>query len=152
MRFEFLHPKLDEGLEEAVGRLEASTRVRIISHSDGDGVFAAATAVSGLTRYIPADFVPERPKKLRLFVRTLTASVCGACPHPIQNPQVHSIIRPPAATIFESAPLSAIIRKTCFEPGATTKLTSGWTVFPSRTCATISRSLYEEFVQLPIQT
>ncbi|HDJ27311.1 MAG TPA: DHH family phosphoesterase [Aciduliprofundum sp.] len=46
MKFEFLHPRLDEGLEEAVGRLEASSRVRIISHSDGDGVFAAATAVS----------------------------------------------------------------------------------------------------------
>ncbi len=46
MKFEFLHPHLDEALEEAVGRLEASSRVRILSHSDGDGVFAAATAVS----------------------------------------------------------------------------------------------------------
>ena len=41
---------------------------------------------------------------------------------------------------------------TCFEPGAMTKLSLGCAFFPFRIFATVIRSLYDEFVQLPRHT
>ena len=62
-------------------------------------VRAAATADSGLARKTFALLVPDRPSKFRLLVRIDTASVLGAWPAPMQNPQVDSRTRAPAETI-----------------------------------------------------
>ena len=50
------------------------------------------------------------------------------------------------------APFSPNIRKTCFEPGATAKLTFRGNFFPLTILATVIKSLKEEFVQLPTHT
>src|SRR5574341_439162 len=115
-------------------------------------VSAAATADSGLARYTFALLVPERPSKFRLLVRMDTASVLGAWPAPMQNPQVASRILAPEEMMSASAPFFAIISSTWREPGAMPKLTSGNTRLPLSIDATIMRSRYEEFVHEPTIT
>ena len=85
-------------------------------------------------------------------MRTDTALVCGACPMPMQGPHALSSIRAPEAIRSARAPFRAIILKTCLDPGAMTRLTSGWTVLPFKILVTVMRSLKEEFVQLPMAT
>ena len=88
-------------------------------------VRAAATAVSGDTRYTLASAVPLRPSKLRLKVRRLTPPELGEKPIPIQGPQAHSSSRAPETRISDSAPQSASMVRTCREPGDTDILTEG---------------------------
>ena len=76
----------------------------------------------------------------------------GDCPIPIQGPQALSSILAPASIIIAKAPLFASIFKTCFEPGAIARETSGLTVLPFRICATFIISRSDEFVHEPIQT
>ena len=45
-----------------------------------------------------------------------------------------------------------IFSKTCFEPGAITKLTFGCAFLFFNIFDTVIKSLYDEFVQLPKQT
>ncbi len=88
---------------------------------------AEAAVVSALARYNLADFVPDRPSKLRLLVRRDTAFVAGACPIPTQGPHAHSRILAPASTRLVSIPSLAVISNTWREPGATTRLVLGAT-------------------------
>src|SRR5699024_1337582 len=67
-------------------------------------VSAAATAVSGETRYTWPSAVPERPSKLRLKVLSDTPPELGEKPMPMQGPQAHSRSLAPLARISESAP------------------------------------------------
>ena len=115
-------------------------------------VKAAATAVSGDTRYTCPSAVPERPSKLRLKVRRETPPEFGEKPMPMQGPQAHSSTLAPLAMMSVSAPQSASISNTCLEPGDTERLTSGRMVLPLRSAATFSISYNEEFVQEPMQT
>ena len=101
---------------------------------------------------MPALLVPDRPSKLRLLVRTDTASVLGACPAPMQNPQVDSRTLAPLAMMSARPPFRAIISSTWRDPGAMPKLTSGWTFFPFSRDATIIRSRNDELVQEPTIT
>ena len=93
-------------------------------------VKADTAAVSGLTKYTPASAVPERPRKLRLKVRSEIPFEFGDCPIPMQGPQAHSKMRAPALIKSASAPFCASILNTCLEPGAIERLTSGCTVLP----------------------
>ena len=113
---------------------------------------AHAAAVSGLTRYTCALFVPLRPSKLRFEVRTLTASVWGAWAAPMQNPQAASSSRAPAASRSNTASVRAIVSSTCRDPGATTRLTSGRACRPFSIAATVMRSRQLEFVHEPMHT
>jgi hypothetical protein len=87
-----------------------------------------------------------------LNVLSDTALVAGAWPIPIQGPHAASSILAPAATISARAPFAASMLRTCFEPGAITRLTPGLTLLPLRMRATFIISTYDELVQLPIQT
>ena len=58
----------------------------------------------------------------------------------------------PAAIISESAPQSASIVRTCFDPGDTERLTLSAIFFPLSIAATRSISRSEELVQDPMQT
>src|SRR3990170_4679629 len=115
---------------------------------------AAATATSGLHRYTFASFVPLLPSKFLLNVRRDTPPEEGDWPLPMQGPHVFSRILMPASTRLASPFLWAIMSRTCLLPGDTVTLTSGWTLYPPflKTSETTMRSLYEEFVQLPMQT
>ena len=93
-------------------------------------VRAAATAVSGDTRYTLASAVPLRPSKLRLKVRRLTPPELGEKPMPMQGPQAHSSSRAPEARMSDRAPQLASMVRTCREPGDTNILTEGDTVLP----------------------
>ena len=115
-------------------------------------VSAAATAVSGETRYTLASLVPLRPKKLRLNVRNDTPAELGEKPIPMQGPQAHSSSLAPLANISESAPQSASIESTCLEPGEMERLTEGEMVLPFKSAATFSISKSDELVQEPMQT
>ena len=115
-------------------------------------VRAAATAVSGDTRYTLASAVPLRPSKLRLKVRRLTPPELGEKPIPIQGPQAHSSSRAPEARMSDRAPQLASMVRTCREPGDTDILTEGATVLPFSIAAVFSRSYREELVQEPTQT
>ena len=115
-------------------------------------VKAAATAVSGDTRYTCPSAVPERPSKLRLNVLRETPPEFGENPMPIHGPQAHSSTLAPLAMISVNAPQSASISSTCFDPGETERLTSGRMVLPLSSAATFSISYNEELVQEPMQT
>ena len=115
-------------------------------------VSAAATAVSGDTRYTCASFVPLRPRKLRLNVRRLTPPELGEKPMPMHGPHAHSSRRAPLESMSVSAPQSASMVSTCFDPGETDRLTPGATVLPLSRAATFSISSSDEFVQEPMQT
>ena len=115
-------------------------------------VITAAAAVSGLTRYTFALFVPHLPLKFLLFVLRDIAFVPGAKLLPMQNPQADSKIRAPAFTSVSRPPCLSIISITCLEPGATPNSMSGCATLPFNIWATVIRSRYEEFVQLPTAT
>ena len=81
-------------------------------------VKAAATAVSGDTRYTCPSAVPERPSKLRLNgPQGKHRPEFGEKPMPMQGPQAHSSTLAPLAMMSVSAPQSASISSTCLEPG-----------------------------------
>ena len=113
---------------------------------------AAAAADSGETRYTPAVVVPERPKKLRLDVRTETPFVLGAIELPMQNPHAVSRIRAPEAMMSASAPFLAAISSTCRDPHATPSDMPEAIFLPFRTAATCIISRYDPFVHEPIIT
>ena len=71
---------------------------------------------------------------------------------PMQKPQAFSMRRAPAADKNGQVTALGEVSRTCLEPGAMTKLTSGWTTLPRRISATVARSRKDEFVQLPMQT
>ena len=102
---------------------------------------AHAAAVSAETRKIPASFVPDRPSKFRLFVRTETPPDGGACPAPMQKPQAVSRIRAPAPTSVAMLLSFAAICRTCREPAATPNDTLGLTVRSLRILARVVMSL-----------
>ena len=102
---------------------------------------AHAAAVSAETRKIPASFVPERPSKFRLLVRTETPPEGGACPAPMQNPQaVSRILAPELARVAMLLSLAAIWR-TWREPGATPKETFSGITLPFMIFASVVMSL-----------
>ena len=70
-------------------------------------VSALTAAVSGETRNTCALFVPLRPSKLRLFVRSDTAPVRGLMCAPMQKPQAFSRMRQPALMRIASEPSAA---------------------------------------------
>ena len=88
-----------------------------------------------------ASSVPLRPLKLRFDVRRDTPLVRGAWPIPTQGPHPHSNIRAPASTNVEIMPSRNAIEKICRLPAATTRLTSGWTVWPFKMAAALARSV-----------
>ena len=71
---------------------------------------------------------------------------------PMQGPQAHSSSLAPLARMSDSAPLSASMVSTCFEPGDTERLTPGAMVRPFKSAAAFSISRREELVQEPMQT
>ena len=103
-------------------------------------VKAEAAAVSGDTRYTCPSAVPDLPSKFLLKVRKDTPPELGEKPMPMHGPHAHSRTLAPAARISESAPQSASMARTCFDPGETERLTSGFTTFPFRIFATLSMS------------
>ena len=113
---------------------------------------ADIAAVSGLTKYTPASRVPLRPLKFLLKVLRDIAPDFGDCPMPMQGPQAFSITLAPEFIMSRRAPFSAILARILLEPGDITKLTSSFTFFPLSMAATFMRSVYDEFVQLPIAT
>src|SRR3989338_2536921 len=72
----------------------------------------------------------------------------------MHGPHVASSILAPASIMLASPLLREIISKTCFEPGEIVMLTFGLTLCPPflNISATTIKSLYEELVQLPMQT
>ena len=101
---------------------------------------AAATAVSGDTRYTLPSAVPERPSKFLLNVLSETPPEFGENPIPMHGPHAHSSTRTPAPIISESAPQSASMLMTCFDPQEIERLTDGLIVLPLRSAATFSIS------------
>ena len=130
-----------------IAGISPSSRGSVISP-----VSAAATAVSGETRYTPASAVPLRPRKLRLKVRRDTPALLGLKPMPMQGPQAHSSTRAPLASMSVSAPQSASIDSTWRLPGEIDRLTEGFTVRPFSSAATFSISIRLELVQEPMHT
>ena len=59
-------------------------------------VRALAAAVDGEQRYTASSWVPLRPGKLRLNVRSDGCAFTGACPMPTHGPHTGSSIRAPA--------------------------------------------------------
>jgi hypothetical protein len=70
----------------------------------------------------------------------------------MQNPHALSKSRAPDASIVANPFSAASIFNTCRDPGATPTLTSACTVCPSSILTTVFKSVYEEFVQDPINT
>ena len=85
-------------------------------------------------------------------VLRLTPADFGEKPIPIHGPHAHSRILAPAEMRSASAPHSASMVYTCFEPGEIESDTSGCTVLPLRIAATVKRSLSDELVQEPMHT
>ena len=115
-------------------------------------VSAAATAVSGGHEVDLRVLVPLRPRKLRLNVRRLTPPELGEKPMPMHGPHAHSSRRAPLARMSVSAPQSASMVSTCFDPGEIDRLTPGAMVLPLSMAATLSISNRDEFVHEPMQT
>ena len=104
-------------------------------------VRAAATAVSGLTRYAWSPTVPVLPAKFLLKVRKDTTSLAGEKPWPMHGPQLDSRMRAPAEIISARAPFWANIDSTSRLPGATANSTILLIFRPLRVSATIIRSV-----------
>ena len=85
-------------------------------------------------------------------VRRLTPPEFGEKPMPMHGPQAHSSRRAPLARMSVSAPQSASMVSTCFDPGEMDRLTPGATVLPRSSAATLSISSRDEFVHEPMQT
>lgn len=103
-------------------------------------LMAAATAVSGDTRYTLPSLVPDLPSKFLLNVLKDTPPEFGEKPIPMQGPQAHSRTLAPDAMISDRAPQSASMARTCLDPGEIERLTLGSMVFPLRRAATLSMS------------
>jgi len=88
-------------------------------------VTTAAAAVSALTRYTRASFVPDRPIKFLFDVLRETPPDIGLWLLPMQKPQALSMIRAPAAAKTSRYPCLARFSRTCLDPVDSTKLTSG---------------------------
>ena len=89
-------------------------------------VRAAATAVSGDTRYTLASAVPLRPSKLRLKVRRHTPPELGEKPMPMQGPQAHSSSRAPEARyVRQRAAVGQHGAAPAWSRGTTDMLTAG---------------------------
>ena len=85
-------------------------------------------------------------------VRRLTPPELGEKPMPMHGPHAHSSRRAPLARMSVSAPQSASIVSTCFDPGEIDRLTPGAMVLPLSMAATLSISNRDEFVHEPMQT
>src|SRR3954464_15615927 len=105
-------------------------------------------ATAGEHRYTQSLGVPERPRKLRLKVRSELAPDGGACPMPTHGPHTGSSIRTPPARSCDETPELMIASWIWRDPGVAVASTVGCTIWPplsARIAPGSARSANAEF-------